>query len=129
MPLLAFGMGIGSASAAELRVTDSDFGAGYVTLAWPDLEGRSFVLEGNDGSGWNELYDGTNTASTLTGLRNGDYRFRVTSNTGATTDPLEITIAHHSLARALSVFGTGAVVFLILLAVLFVGPRRKAPAA
>ena len=125
LPLLACWIGVGSASAADLQIADSDFGAGYVTLAWPDLQGQSFILEGNDGTGWTELYDGSNRASTLTGLPNGDYRYRVKSNTGASTEPLKVTITHHPLSQALSFFGAGAVVFLILLAVLFNGPRDR----
>jgi len=125
MLLLAHGAEIGSASATELLMTDSDFGAGYVTLAWPGLGGESFILQEKGGTGWEALYKGTSTASTLTGLSNGDYTYRVISDAGRTTEPLDIRIHHHSLTRAFGFFGTGAVLLLILLAVIFVGVRSR----
>jgi hypothetical protein len=84
-------------------------------------------LQQRTASGWRTIYEGSDTASTLTGLGDGRYEFRLRHVRGVTGDagwsaPLLIEIQHHSLARALGFFAMGAAMFLVLLWILAAKP-------
>ena len=111
------------AGAAEIQMTDDGRTAGYATLAWPDAKG-DVTLERRDDGAWTPIYQGPDDATTLTGLHNGTYVYRLRDASGAVSRPYELTIAHHPLGRALAFFGTGLVMFIVLLALLFRGPSK-----
>ncbi len=114
------------AFSADLYVSDDGSAAGYVTLAWPDVSGKSFVLEEKKGQVWQEVYEGPDRATTLSGLPNGTYGFRLTADQG--THAIEVSIQHHSLARAWLFFAVGAGMFLLLVGMLLVGTRKNTEA-
>ncbi|TNE62618.1 MAG: hypothetical protein EP335_11545 [Alphaproteobacteria bacterium] len=122
-------MPISAAFADDLMVADNGLSAGYATLAWPDAAGETFLLEREADSGWTAVYDGPDHATTLSGLHNGTYRFRLSADDGMPGDVLEITVAHHPLSRAWMFFGIGAVMFAGLLGLLAAGTRRPVPAS
>lgn len=109
-----------------LQVGDNGSSAGYVTLVWPDAEGASFTLEEQSGEGWTTLYEGSARATTLSGLSNGTYVFRLSSDGAGAPSVLTFEVAHHPLSRALMFFGLGAVLFLILLFILFTARPQTA---
>ncbi len=113
-------------AAEELRVTNNGSTAGYLTLDWSVSAAKTpYTVQMNKGQGWQTIYHGKDTATTLTGLKNGDYQFRLNSADPATIDddhwsaPLEVTIQHHSLTKAVGFFVSGFVIFIILLGLLF----------
>lgn len=118
---------VSSSGAATIQMTDDGRTAGYVTLAWPDAKGN-VLLERKDGANWTEIYKGSDGATTLTGLPNGTYAYRVTDDTGV-SPVFTVTIAHHPLSRAFSFFGMGFIMFMVLLALLFRGPSADPEAS
>lgn len=63
-------------------------------------------------------------AITITGLEDGDYYFRLVSADGAASDQLQVSVAHHSLARAGGFFLLGLLLFSILIYTIVHGNRR-----
>ncbi len=74
---------------------------------------------------WITLYEGRDTASTLTGLKNGDYIFRLRAEQGEWSEPLTVVIEHHALWKAYAFFAAGFVLFLILCGLLLRSSRLK----
>lgn len=70
------------------------------------------------------IYRGHDRSTVVSGLSNGEYRFRVRSASSPEWhDEAVVIVEHHSLARALSFFALGAVVFAVLIAVIAGGRR------
>lgn len=127
MILSSFVVGFGAATADDLVIADDGRTAGYATLAWPGVPGKSFVLEENDAGVWRVIYQGPDRATTLSGRPDGRYEFRLKADGQFVTTPLSLTIEHHPLSRAWMFFGIGAVMFVLLLAVLIRGSRKPIP--
>lgn len=104
--------------ALALDLRNADAKAGFVSLGWTDRPAGRVELQINDGTGWQTLYEGTDQASTLSGLEDGTYQFRLTDETGEAGEVVSFTVAHHPLTLALQFFGAGLVLFIILLVVL-----------
>ncbi len=62
---------------------------------------------------------------TITGLRDGDYYFRLVNDTEPSTQPLLVRVQHHSLERAGLVFGLGLLLFTTLVATILIGKRGR----
>lgn len=120
-----------------IEITSDGRTAGYLTLNWANSgASKPYKLQMDKGSGWQTIYEGEDTATTLTGLANGNYSFRINSADPATIDddlwqpPLSVEIAHHSLTKALAFFISGLVIFLTLLWLLFfTGQKPTQPEA
>jgi len=79
----------------------------------------------NAGQGWRTIYQGPDRARAMSGLRDGEYRFRLQSAVTQNWSPsLSVNVTHHSLERAFALFGIGGVVFLALIIILAAGQRR-----
>lgn len=89
---------------------------GPVTLA---------MTQGGDQASARTLYAGGNAAYFVSGLADGAYTLTLRDEAGAMAPPLELTVAHQSLTRALWLMGLGAVVFLMTVAVIFRGARDE----
>ncbi len=61
---------------------------------------------------------------TITGLENGNYYFQVSSDAELSNTVL-VQVIHHELNRAISFFGLGLVLFLVLISAIFIGERRS----
>lgn len=120
-----------------ITITSDGSTAGYLTLDWSESGAtQPYKLQMDKGSGWQTIYEGADTATTLTGLKNGNYRFRINSADPATIDddlwqpPLSVEIAHHSQTKAFTFFFSGLLIFLILLWLLFfTGQKTTQPEA
>jgi len=102
--------------------------AGYFQLSWQDDTGQSFQLQQAPHPTFEDavtLYDGSDRATVISGLPNGDYFYRVRSDDGLWSDTLKVSVKHHSLAKALGFFGLGAVMFIVMVVLLINGIRRK----
>ncbi|WCL53860.1 hypothetical protein [Gimibacter soli] len=107
-----------------LTLADDGRSAGYATLAWPVVEGNSFLLEEYEGDEWRIIYEGGDRATTLSGLADGDYRFRLSADNGPPGPEFGLTVAHHPLSRAFGFFAAGAVMLAVLVVLLVVGTQR-----
>lgn len=105
--------------------------AGFFTLSWSadgpvEVEWTPPAAAGVAGE-FVPLYAGRDSATTLSGLPNGDYRFRVRAmGADGWSDEARVSVEHHSLARALGFFAVGAVVFLVLIGSIVRGMRMDA---
>ncbi|WP_020399722.1 hypothetical protein [Kordiimonas gwangyangensis] len=116
-----------AAKADDLIISDNGLTAGYATLAWPNVEGKSFVLEENVSGNWRPVYDGPDRATTLSGRADGDFTFRLKADGQLVGDPMSFTVAHHPLSRAWAFFAVGAAMFVALVGVLLRGSRKPIP--
>lgn len=76
------------------------------------------------------LYQGGDEATVLTGLSDGAYYFRgrYLDQNGVSSpwsEPVSLSVEHHSLVKALSFFSIGAVVFVATLLLIILGAKRQ----
>ena len=118
--------------------------SGYVKLSWrwgpPQSEPGQFEFElqrsqDSQFETATTLYRGPDFATFLSGLENGNYYFRVRGITANLAKgegksewsaPVLIRVNHHSLSLALILFGIGAVLFLLTVAIVIHGTRKSA---
>ncbi|MGD8964511.1 MAG: fibronectin type III domain-containing protein, partial [Gammaproteobacteria bacterium] len=76
------------------------------------------------------IYAGADAARVISGKPDGDWYYRVrpagTQVTAPWSAPIRITVAHHSLGRALTFFAVGAIVFAATLGLIIHGSRQHA---
>lgn len=118
-------------AAPDLRASPERATDGVYRLSWEAHGAPRFELQESDGADFNParpVYTGSDTASVITGKPDGAYFYRVRvlgeSGPGPWSEPLQVTVQHHSLARALQFFVVGALVFAVLLAVIVRGARE-----
>ncbi|MGD2118610.1 MAG: fibronectin type III domain-containing protein [Chromatiales bacterium] len=75
------------------------------------------------------VYQGTDTSAVITGLTDGQYLFRGRlqfddGRASAWSEPLQVTVEHHSLTRAQLFFLVGAIVFVSTALLIVTGARR-----
>ncbi len=98
--------------------------AGHVRLEWHTSSDTIFELQqAADASfaGARVIYRGPDRASFISGLEDGTYVYRVRATDGEWSDPLTIIVKHQSIRLAKLLFGIGAVVFLLTVAVVVHG--------
>ena len=98
--------------------------SGHIKLEW-DSEGPSdFVLQQditNDFTNPKTIYQGPDRASFVSGLPNGNYYYRVRSDSGKWSETLLVTVQHQSLRLAFMLAGLGAIVFMMTVFVVIKG--------
>ncbi|MBS3799958.1 MAG: fibronectin type III domain-containing protein [Thioalkalivibrio sp.] len=122
--LLCLPMVAGGAPAFDAppeRSTDGGF-----TLAWEaDEPVQLEQASGPDYANARIVYQGRDTSTVVSGLPDGEYRFRLrAAGADQWSDVATITVEHHSLGRAFGFFAVGAVVFLVLIATIVRGSVR-----
>ena len=65
-----------------------------------------------------------NSSITLTGREDGLYYYRARAGDSPFSETVAVTVAHHSLQRALSFFTVGLLLFLILIFIIIQGSRN-----
>lgn len=115
--------------------------AGYLKLSWEPgygvTDGRGLHFEvqrasSRDFDATRTIYRGPDRATFRSGLRNGNYYYRVRSlqpesgEFSAWSEVLTVRVAHHSLPLALWLFALGALVFLLTVAVIVHGTWKTA---
>jgi len=111
--------------------------AGYFRLSWllqtaTDESHIEYQLQRSqqaDFSRFKEIYRGPDLARVVSGKPNGDYYYRVRAlqdgvPVSSWSDTTRVTVAHHSIVRALLFFLAGAVVFFSLLTYLLTRHNR-----
>jgi hypothetical protein len=122
--VMLFATGAGTAEPAFESPPGRD-SAGFFSLSWSGAE--RFELEqatGPDHADARIIYRGSDTNTTVSGLPDGEYRFRIRAEgNSAWSDEAVVVVEHHALSRALLFFALGAGVFLVL--VLAIARGRK----
>jgi len=115
------------ATAAPKLESDSEVSsAGYYQLHWANQHIGSFILEESKKPDFTDaitLYQGPDTATLVSGRKNGTYYYRV-RGADANKDwsnSVEVKVVHHSLSRAFLFFSLGAIVFLATLTMVIRG--------
>jgi len=101
---------------------------GYFVLNWDTgNEESELVLEQADSERFDQVISrdipGTG-AITITGLEDGTYFFRLRQDSGPIGSSVQVTVQHHSLARAGSFFALGAALFGTLVFIILNGNRK-----
>jgi hypothetical protein len=123
----------GLAQEIQLSSSTSVATAGNFTITW-EAQGIAgdFQLEQSLNADFSDariIYRGPDTASVISGLHNGKYHYRVAAVDGDSNEvssrskPLTVTVAHHSLTRAVTFFIVGFFVFIATLVVILRGNR------
>lgn len=120
----------GSAALASPQInSDTKLStAGYFQLRWQDSASQSFQLQQASNAAFRDaatLYRGPDQATVISGLPDGDYFYRIRGDEQQWSEPLKVSVKHHSLGKALGFFGLGASMFLVMLVLLIKGARRK----
>jgi len=129
---VALGCGLRLDASLELTVNSSLATEGYFTLSWSDSDEPIRLYESTDRDFRNRelIYQGKDTARTVTGKPDGVYFYRLSSNQDESTakwsEIVEVEVKHHSLAHAMAYFAVGAIVFLASLGTIVVSARRGA---
>ena len=105
--------------------------AGYYQLSWEMKNASSeaiYILEqkaaGADAA--EQIYRGSDTATMISGKPDGRYHYVVRTDDGSSSsNPLTVTVAHHSLATAFNFFIIGVVVFIFILIAIVLGNRQQ----
>jgi len=121
-----------SLSAQPLLKTSTDLAtAGYFQLSWNGSDSQnSYQLQQSADASFASpitIYNGTDTASVLSGLSDGAYHYRVLDQKGEASNIITVEVTHHSLNKAFAFFGLGALMFVILVVVLVSASRTKDP--
>jgi hypothetical protein len=76
-------------------------------------------------------YSGPDLASYISGLKNNTYHYRVRfvskNDTSVWSQPIVVSVEHHSLQLAFTLFGLGAIVFIATVFVVVRGARKSSP--
>lgn len=104
---------------------------GFYRLAWEGPPDARFEVQEADSGTFDEprpVYTGHDTASVISGKSDGDFFYRVRivdeAEPGPWSETARVTVAHHSLTRALQFFSVGALVFAVLVLVIARGARE-----
>jgi hypothetical protein len=116
-----------------LTLSPTQTSDGKATISWPMPEGVKIGIESSRDMLFTNpvnLYQGSDEATVLTGLSDGAYYFRgrYLYQNGAFSpwsEPVGLSVEHHSLAKALAFFSIGAVVFVATLLLIILGAKRQ----
>ena len=122
------------AQAPELSTSTDISTAGYFQLNWQGQNSSSlYQLEESANAQFSTtklIYEGHDTASVISGRSNGKYLYRVREiNTeskisGEWSEPVRISVEHHSLTKALGFFFIGLIVFVSTLLAIVRGSKQ-----
>ena len=117
-----------------LQSDSNESAAGYYQLHWSNKQAGDFVLQESSKADFSDakiLYHGPDTATLVSGRKNGTYYYRVRGATSAGdwSQPVKVSVRHHPLSRALLFFSLGALVFVATLAMVIRGNLAHKPAS
>lgn len=123
-PVLAF--------AIDLHSDTETATAGYYQLTWQQAGQPRYQLEEAIDKTFAQtktIYEGSDTATIVSGRANGTYYYRVRALTNLPNNPwstpVTVEVKHHSLARAAFFFSLGAIVFLATLVTVVIGYQSE----
>jgi hypothetical protein len=117
--------------APGLSVDNAVATAGFYSLGW----GGTAQVELQEAAGPDfdqpvTVYTGPDRATVISGKPNGTWFYRIRSlddqRTGPWSEPLTVTVAHHSLTRAFLFLGLGVIVFIATVLMIVRGSDTRA---
>lgn len=114
--------------AASLETSQELSNEGYYQLSWEADEPVRLVEAPTESfSVPTVLYSGGDSGHVVSGKPDGTWHYRLESLDGSSllAGPLEVTVSHHSLARAIGFFAVGGVVFAATLALILLPQFRS----
>ena len=123
-----------AAATPKLKSDSNLSNAGYYQLHWANQKPGDFILEESmtpDFTDAKTLYHGPDTATLVSGRKNGTYYYRVRSAKadGDWSNAVEVKVAHHPLSRAFMFFSLGALVFIATLTMVVRGNLTHRPSS
>lgn len=119
----------GPAVAGDLEFTgqgDLTSDTGYVMLNWHSGKPVSLMIATMpDFSDAVTVYDGEAHSFFLSGLDDGHFFLRLREDGGAVSAPVELSVTHQSLARALWLLTIGALITLAIVVTILRGARDE----
>ena len=123
------------AQTPKLNISTEISSAGYFQLTWQSQE-NSPLFELVESTSTNfaiskVIYEGHDAASVISGRSNGEYFYRVRiidtalQTTSKWSNPVRVSVEHHSLAKALGFFFIGLCVFISTLLVIIRGTKQS----
>ena len=90
---------------------------GHIKIEW-DMPVADAVVEleqakNKDFSDAVVIYNGPDNATFVSGLEDGTYYYRIRKVNGSWSDTISVTVNHHALSLAISLFIAGSIVFLL----------------
>ena len=115
-----------------LKSDSNESSAGYYQLHWTNNHTGDFILQESskpDFSNAELLYQGPDTATLVSGRKNGTYYYRVRSADAENewSNPVRVNVTHHPLSRAFMFFSLGALVFVATLTMVIRGNLAHRP--
>ena len=112
----------------SLSVSTDLSAEGYFVLSWQvAVAGQNIQLQQSQSADFDSLRYWPVTQQgqlTVTGLADGDYFYRLVSDSNAVIGPVKVTVQHHSLAQAGQFFALGFLLFAVLIVTIVIGGRR-----
>jgi hypothetical protein len=118
------------AAVPQLSVDKDIATAGYFRLSWESDAPQVELNEATNPEFRNALtpYRGPDSATVISGKPNGIWYYRVRAvndaDPGPWSETLAVTVAHHSLSRALLFLALGVLVFVAVVVMIIRGPRQ-----
>jgi len=118
-----------AAGNVSLQTDQAVSTAGYYQLSWTlDEDKKNVVYLVTEIVGENSIiiYEGTDTATVLSGKPDGTYSYVVRTKEDAhISNQVSVTVLHHSLSAAFIFFSLGAIVFIAILTSIFLGNKTQ----
>ena len=117
-------------SVPELTSNTEIATAGFYHLSWKSDAKKIELQESNDSNFTSAitLYKGADTATLISGKPDGTWYYRIRNinngNTGNWSQPVVVTVSHHSLSRALTFFVIGFLMFIATVTLVIKGIRN-----
>lgn len=116
-------------AAPELSTSDSAPTAGYFQLTWSEKLPSGSILQQStspDFASVREWQVSDSESFSMSGLSNGEYFYRLQNAADQSwSNTVTVRAQHHSLAKAWLFFAVGALLFVYLVAYIFLHQRRK----
>lgn len=134
--LLWPGATVANDSSTQLRSDTEISTAGYYQLSWVHGDaasnGLTFrlveIVTDSNGEQRRVIYHGRDTSRIVSGKPDGEYQYRVLVFAGNQSldqsNPVVVTVRHHSLDKAFGFFIVGVLVFIAIVIAIFTGTRR-----
>jgi hypothetical protein len=128
-----FGTGVAiETTPFEISLNPNVSSDGTATLSWETGQQKSVLIQAGRDPSFTQattLYRGSDSASVITGLVDGDYFYRgreeyADGRIAPWSETISLHVKHHSLARAGGFFLLGSIVFLATTLLIVFGAKR-----
>lgn len=130
-----FGIQYVFASEIQLSASETESTAGYFTLTWEsDSKSKKYTLQQSS----DKLFQGridtiikwdidSHDSFSVSGLNSGVYYYRIAEfdKPNSWSNTVQVSVKHHTLDKAYFIFALGAVLFFLLITIIFLNYKNK----